>query len=119
MRCAVPSSKVGSCDSANAAAERDSGVDAAAGFRACAAFAVAPGVAAGLAGSGVVPEPAMPELWPNTGAAASVEAMATIFIIRIFDALGMRGVGADVEINKLGPFKPTSPAPVLVLAIRA
>jgi hypothetical protein len=37
IRFAVPSSKVGSCDSASAAAERDSGVEAGFAGAACAA----------------------------------------------------------------------------------
>src|ERR1700677_2870893 len=86
MRCAVPSSKVGWCDSAKAAAERDSGVDAAAGFRgaACRTGFVAPGGAVtGLAASGAAPGSAVPALWPNADALASIMAMATIVIVRM------------------------------------
>jgi hypothetical protein len=72
-RCAVPSSKVGSCDSARAAAERDSGVDAAAGL-------IGAACAAGLAG----PE-RQPPVWPafvrrfgqRPGWRRSIVAMAT------------------------------------------
>src|SRR5712671_3981697 len=96
MRCAVPSSKVGSCDSANAAAERDSGVDAAtAGFAAaaCEGFAAPAGAdVTGLAGSGAVPEPAAP--WASAGAVASMVATATIVILRIGDAPERRRGGA-------------------------
>jgi hypothetical protein len=96
----VPSSKVGSCDSASAAAERDSGVDAgAAGFAAvacagfagvaCAGFATPAGAdVAGLTGGGAVPAPAGAGLWPNAGAVASIVAMARIVILRMSDALG-------------------------------
>ena len=99
IRCAVPSSNVGSCDSAKAAAERDSGVDAAAGLAgvACTGCAVP-----GLAGSGAVPEPAEPAPCPNADAVASIVAMATIVMVRMLSALGMRHDGADAEINKLG-----------------
>jgi hypothetical protein len=96
MRCAVPSSKVGSCDSANSAAERDSGVDAADGFGApaCAARVVG---AAGFAAA-----PAGVALWPNDGAVASMVAMAMmVVLVRISDAPGRNG--ANVEIDKLGP----------------
>jgi hypothetical protein len=114
IRCAVPSSKVGSCDSARAAAERDSGVDAAAGFIACAAgsAALAGAAVTSLAGSGGVPEPAMPALWPNAEVVASIVAMATIVILRMFDALGMRRHGADVEINTFGRSANKSGGPI-------
>jgi hypothetical protein len=76
---------------------------AAAGFGAvaCAAGFVAPAgaVAAGLAGSKAVPDPAVPALWPNADAVASIVAMATIVIVRMSDAPGMRRDGADVEID--------------------
>src|SRR5260370_25998466 len=99
MRCAVPSSNVGSCDSAKAAAERDSGVDAAAGLAgvACRGCAVP-----GLAGSGAVPEPAGPAPCPKADAAASIVAMATIVMVRMLSALGMRHDGTDAEMNKPG-----------------
>jgi hypothetical protein len=58
--------------------------------------------AAGLAGSGAVPEPAEPALCPNADAVASIVAMATIDMVRMLSALGMRHDGADAEINKLG-----------------
>src|SRR6266700_1941948 len=105
MRCAVPSSNVGSCDSAKAAAERDSGVDGAAGLAgvACTGCAVPAGAAAaGLAGSGAVPEPAEPAPCPNADAVASIGAMATIVMVRMLSALGMRHDGADAEINQHG-----------------
>jgi hypothetical protein len=61
------------------------------------------GVAAsGLAGSGAVPEPAGPALCPNADAVASIVAMATIVMVRICNALGMRHDGADAEIKRLG-----------------
>ena len=101
MRCAVPSSKIGSCDSAKAAAERDSGVDAAAGLIgvACATGVAAPAGAgvAGLAGAGAVPELTAPAFWPNAGATASIVAMATMVILRMSEALGMRCDGAGVK----------------------
>src|ERR1700729_2278278 len=87
MRCAVPSSKVGSCDSAKAAAERDSGVDAVAALTGVARGAgfVAPvgGALTGLAVSGAAAGPAGPVLWPNADALASIVAMATIVILRM------------------------------------
>src|SRR5882757_3555752 len=103
MRCAVPSSNVGSCDSAKAAAERDSGVDAAAALAgvACTGRAVP-----GLAGSDAVPEPAEPALCPNADAVACIVAMATIVMVRMLSALGMRHDGADAENKQARPFKP-------------
>src|SRR5450755_987654 len=104
MRCAVPSSKVGSCDSAKAAAERDSGVDAAAGFTAavCRAGFVAPvgGAVTGLAVSGAEPGPAVPAFWPNAEAVVSIVAMATIVILRMECVLIPKfacGAGANVK----------------------
>src|SRR5450756_1005001 len=102
MRCAVPSSKVGSCDSASAAAERDSGVDAAAaGFAGVAwagVAAPADNVVTGLAGKAAGPEPATFEPSANAGTLASIVAMATIVILRMSDApWGCARDGADVE----------------------
>src|SRR5580692_10532483 len=101
MRCAVPSSKVGSCDSARAAAERDSGVEAAAGLigAACGAGLAAGAAVAGLAGAGAVPMAGA--FWPDAGAAASSVAMATTVIVRISDAFGRRQWRFG-EINKPG-----------------
>src|SRR3984957_299619 len=99
MRCAVPSSKVGSCDSARAAAERDSGVEAAAGLigAACIAGVAAGAAVAGLAGA----VPMAGAFWPDAGAAASSVAMATAVIVRISDAFGRRQWRFG-EINKPG-----------------
>src|ERR1700679_883364 len=87
MRCAVPLSKVGSCDSAKAAAERDSGVDAVAALTGapCGAGFVAPvgGAVTGLAVGGAAAGPVVPALWPNADALASIVAMATIVILRM------------------------------------
>jgi hypothetical protein len=89
MRWAVPSSKVGSCDSANAADDRDSGVDAtAAGLAARAGFAGA--AVAGLAGGGAVPAPAWPALWPNAGAVASIALTARMVVVRMGNVPWMR-----------------------------
>src|SRR6266850_7131577 len=43
-----------------------------------------------------------PALCPNADAVASIVAMATIVMVRICNALGMRHDGADAEINRLG-----------------
>src|SRR5665213_2899821 len=98
MRCAVPSSKVGSCDSASAAAERDSGVDAAAAAglaaAACAGFAVAAG-AEGFVGGGAAP--AVPALCANAGAAASTVTRASIVDVRMLDVPGRRRPAHDLE----------------------
>src|SRR5260370_42117909 len=89
MRWAVPSSKVGSCDSASAAAERDSGVEAGAALGAAtrAGFAAIPGLAGaaatGFAGAGAMPGAAGFALWPSAGALASIAAIAAIVIARI------------------------------------
>src|ERR1700722_359570 len=102
MRCAVPSSKVGSWDSAKAAAERDSGVEAAGliGAACVAAVAAAAGaVVAGLAGGGAVSM--APAFWPDAGAAASNVAMATMVVVRMSDAFGRRHWRLG-EINRLG-----------------
>src|SRR5580698_3259250 len=80
MRWAVPSSKVGSCDNANAAAERDSGVDA---------------VATGFAAAGLTGAAAVPTSSANAGAPASVDAMATMVIIRMSGASGCAGLAAS------------------------
>src|SRR6202035_4826573 len=106
MRCAVPSSKVGSCDSASAAAERDSGVDAAAGLigAVCATGLAAPAGAAvtGLAGTGAGPEPAILVPSANAGAVASIVAMAMIVILRMGNAPGDAAEMALTWINNLG-----------------
>jgi hypothetical protein len=84
-------------------------VDAAAGFAgaACAGFVPPAGAAlAGLAAGGAVPDPAGPELCANAGAVASIVATATIVILRICDALGMRRDGADVENQQARVSKP-------------
>jgi hypothetical protein len=63
----VPSSKVGSCDSASAAAERDSGVEAGvAGLTAAWAGAAMAGL--GFGATGIA---AGPLFWPNAGQVAS------------------------------------------------
>jgi hypothetical protein len=96
----VPSSYVGSCDSAKAAADRASGVDAAAGFAgvACAGFAPLAGTAAaGLAGSGAAPEPVAPEFCASAGAVASIAAMATIVIFRMSGALGSAAMALTLK----------------------
>src|SRR5437764_2847720 len=94
MRCAVPSSKVGSCDSASACAERDSGVDAApalgaaprTGFAATLGFAGA--ALAGFAGACAAGGAVVFELWPSAGTLTSIVAMALIVILRIREILG-------------------------------
>jgi hypothetical protein len=50
-----------------------------------------------LAGCGAVPALMTPAFWPNAGAAASIVAMATMVIVRMCDALGMRPDGAGVK----------------------
>src|SRR5436305_6273854 len=96
MRSAVPSSKVGSCDSASAAAERDSGVDAGAALGAATrvGFAAIPGLggaaAIGFAGAGAVPGLRGIALWPSAGALASIAATAAIVIVRIGISLPKR-----------------------------
>jgi ribosomal protein S12 len=55
-----------------------------------------------LAGSGAV----VAAFWPNADAVASMVAMATIVVIRMSDAPGVRRDGADVEINKFGRLRP-------------
>src|ERR1700675_1802347 len=96
MRCALPSSKVGSCESAIAAAERASGGDAAvAGFAAAARAAGAAhagAIVAGLAWAVVMPVSDAPEPVPsaNVGAATSIAAMATIVILCMSDFLVRR-----------------------------
>src|SRR5438128_1480353 len=80
MRWAVPSSKVGSLESASAAAERDSGVEAAAGFAgagAGAAVVVPVGAAAAGLESGTI------EFWLNALPVANSMATATKEIFRI------------------------------------
>jgi phage/plasmid primase-like uncharacterized protein len=89
----VPSSKVGSCERASAAADRDSGVDAAAGLTACAAGAVAAGLAEALA------PVVVSALWPKAAPVASIVAMAMIVVVRISDASAMRRSGADIELK--------------------
>src|SRR5579863_362486 len=102
MRWAVPSSKVGSRDSAKAAAERDSGVDAtAAGLATCAGFAGA--AVTGLAGGGTVPAPATPALWANAGAVASITPAARMVILRMGHVPGMRR-WRGLWINNIGSF---------------
>src|ERR1700722_4543965 len=98
MRCAVPSSKVGSCDSASAAAERDSGVDAAvAGLAgaACAGFAA----------------PATAAPWPNAGAAPSIVAMAMAVILRMLAAPGARLTRLRMNSAHQGRSKRTGAGP--------
>jgi hypothetical protein len=101
----VPSSKVGSCDSAKAAAERDSGVDAATtGFAgARAGFApLAGAAAAALAGGGAVPAPLCPVLWANAGAVASNKAMAMMVVLRMGNVPGGSADDAGVKISGFG-----------------
>jgi hypothetical protein len=88
----VPSSKVGSCDSASAAAERDSGVDAVAGLigagRATGLAAPAGAAVTGLAGSGAGLEPGILEPSAKADAVASIVAMAMIVILRMGNTPG-------------------------------
>jgi hypothetical protein len=98
IRCAVPSSNTGSCESASAAADRDSGVDAAAGLTAWGAEFAAPTwiIGPGPAGpAGVV----VAAPWLNAEAVESMVATATSEIFRMSDAPAMRRDGADVEID--------------------
>src|SRR3974390_2146030 len=94
MRCAVPSSKVGSCDSASAAAERDSGVDAApADLPGVVRAAAAPPVgasAAGLAAGAGLAVPGDPAFWARAGVVASKRLTARIVVVRISKIPGMR-----------------------------
>src|SRR5262245_11332476 len=81
MRAVVPSSKVGSCESANAAADRDSAVEAA-GFAAVVRAGAVPGAA--VAGLAAVPLGAT--FWPSADVPANaVSRAATIVILRISD----------------------------------
>src|SRR6516165_6052371 len=87
MRCAVPSSKVGSCDSASAAAERVSGVDAATAALpgiVRAGPAQPPGAAAEGLGTGAgLAAPAGLVFWANAGAVANKSVTARIVVDRI------------------------------------
>jgi hypothetical protein len=117
MRCAVPSSKVGSCDSAKAAAERDSGVDAAAALTgaACGAGFVAPagGAVIGLAVGGAAAGSVVLALWPNADALASIVAMATIVVLR------MEGVLFEKFVSRNGANEKSTSSAMLAKSIVA
>ncbi len=89
MRCAVPSSKVGSFESASATAERDSGVEAVAtGFAgaACGAMMAAAAAASGDSGAAVLAAGllgATGEFWQKAEADPSIMVTAAMVIVRM------------------------------------
>src|ERR1700744_5150439 len=95
MRAAVPSSKVGSCDSASAAVERCSGVEA--------------GAAAALAGAGwralapvVTGAGAGGATCASAGVPASVSATARIVVLCMIFVLGGRACRVEVGGGQVG-----------------
>src|SRR5258708_8802714 len=91
MRWAVPSSKVGSLESASAAAERESGVEGAGFASAFASDLTLGGVEAalaapiGVAAAGFA-EGATAEFWPNALPVENSRATATMATFRIFQS---------------------------------
>src|ERR1700757_3936187 len=96
MRAAVPSSKVGSCDSASAAAERCSGVEVgAAAVLAAAGWAGLAPVVTEAAGAGGA-------TCASTGVPASVSATARIIVLCMIFVLGRRACRAEVGARQVG-----------------
>src|SRR6185437_15963542 len=99
MRAAVPSSKVGSCDSASAAAKRCSGVEA--GAAAVLAGAGWAGLAPVVAGAGFAAGAGGPTC-ASTGVPASVNATARIVVLCMVLVLGRRACRANVGAGQVG-----------------